>query len=122
MRTYIPGDICPHNVLAMSTRKRHISLMRCADIVWTYISRDICPHYILLRFSTQVFVKNSIKGRLSDCIALGEACLKCNLLFMCLISACCSVVWPVCHNFLKCRKIHPNALTGALVRYTYVGM
>ena len=72
--------------------------------------------------STQVFVKNSIKGRLSDCIALGEACLKCNLLFMCLISACCSVVWPVGHNFLKCRKIHPNALTGALVRYTYVGM
>ena len=39
VRTYIPGDICPHNI----SRKIYVSRGRCcADIVRTYISRDIC--------------------------------------------------------------------------------
>ena len=53
-RTYIPGDICPHNVRTMTAqhlpRKTYILCeMLCghsAEIVRTYISRDICPHNI----------------------------------------------------------------------------
>ena len=59
VRTYISGDICPHDVRTMSAQHltKDICLtgeMLCghsAEIVRTYISRDICPHYILLRFS-----------------------------------------------------------------------
>ena len=54
VRTYIPGDICPHNVGTMSTQHltKDICLTRemlcghSADIVRTYISRDICPHNV----------------------------------------------------------------------------
>ena len=50
VRTYIPGDICSHNVRTMSAQHltKDICLMRemlcghSADIVWTYIFRDIC--------------------------------------------------------------------------------
>ena len=43
VRTYIPGDICPHNISLV----RHISFVRCcADIVRIYISRDICLHNV----------------------------------------------------------------------------
>ena len=62
VRTYISGDICPHNVRTMSAQHllRETYILRemlcghSADIARTYISRDICPHYILLRFSALV--------------------------------------------------------------------
>ena len=54
VRTYIPGDICPHNIRTIFAqhlpRETYIlSEMLCghsADIVRTYISRDICPHNV----------------------------------------------------------------------------
>ena len=56
VRTYIPGDICPHNI----SRKIYVSRGRCcADIVRTLCRHcaDIylqgyMSHYILLRFSS----------------------------------------------------------------------
>ena len=54
VRTYIPGDIYPHNVGTMSAQhlRKDICLTRemlcghSADIVRTYISWDICPHNV----------------------------------------------------------------------------
>ena len=92
VRTYIPGDICPHNVCTMSAQHltKDICLTRdipremlcehSADIVRTYISRDISPHHILLRFSALVDVVlkrvNSV-GRLDMLVSVYFYSLAC---------------------------------------------
>ena len=50
VRTYIPGDICPHNVGTMSAQ--HLTKDICRHNVRTISAQ--CLHYILLRFSTQI--------------------------------------------------------------------
>ena len=62
VRTYIPGDICPHNIRTMSAQHltKDICLTRrcCADIyLQGYMSAQY-PHYILLRFSAQRISQN----------------------------------------------------------------
>ena len=79
VRSYIPGDICPHNVRTMSNNVRTMSAQHfpretyilreilcghSADIVRTYISKDICPNYIL-RFSAQVTNKKKKEDSLN---------------------------------------------------------
>ena len=41
MRTYIPGDICPHNVRTKSAQHLTKYMSHEGDVVRTYISRDI---------------------------------------------------------------------------------
>ena len=61
VRTYIPGDICPHNVGTMSAQHlpretyifREMLCGHCADIYLQGYMSAQCPHYILLRFSAQ---------------------------------------------------------------------
>ena len=51
VRTYIPGDICPHNVRTISHE---------GDVVRTYISRDICLHNVrtISFFGFQLWQRN----------------------------------------------------------------
>ena len=122
MRTYIPGDICPHNVHTMSAqhltkdicltmKKTYIPReMLCghsAVIVRTYISRDISPHHILLRFSALVDVVlkrvNSV-GRLDMLVSVYFYSLACGAGFYIMFYVS-SYAWPkvpldilmVCH-------------------------
>ena len=56
VRTYIPGDIFPHNLGTMcghcTMSAQHLTKDICRHNVRTMSAQ--CPHYILLRFSAQI--------------------------------------------------------------------
>ena len=78
MRTYIPGDICPHNVRTMSAQHlpretyifREMLCGHIADIVRTNISRDICPYNVItisfFGFHLQIYLNEENVGEAND--------------------------------------------------------
>ena len=129
MRTYIPGDICPHNIGKMSAQCPHNISRRiyvrtlsaqCPNNIGTMSAQ--CPHYILLRFSALIETQGDKSVIVKDdheCVTITRAghdfCMEK------VKDAPCSIFgtwksnfrWSV--NFLKRRQLHFHALVGALI-------